>query len=291
MTKEKFTFIIKGIIYSLIITLIFIILYLVKNYYQFGKLEIAPTFPFSLFIGTAGLTFAIIASLEARSALNQSEEIIRVIGSFHMDFSDIIEELPRSIAKSSNELKLFIPTPAYGYLFQEKKVSMQFISELETKLNIILRELNQNEFSPFNLEIIFLGFEVQQIYLKRAEEMDLFQEYSDLTNSILNKIKLIQGKIIKIDNENINISIKILNKDPHIRIFLYNENIEGKEKKIAKIWFAQTKIKNQQFEASGFTSERPEMVRAIEMLFNLYSNDSKPIQFDLDKIQNFIILK
>jgi len=291
MTKEKFRFVIKGIIYSLIITLIFIILYLVKNYYQFGKLEIAPTFPFSLFIGIAGLTFAIIASLEARGALNQSEEIIRIIGSFHMDFSDIIEELHHSIAESSNEFKLFIPTSAYGYLFQEKKASMEFISELEKKLNVILKDLDQKESSPSNLQIIFLGSEVQQIYLKRAVEMDLFQEYSDLTNTTLNKIKQIQEKIIKNGNKNIELTIKILDQDPHIRIFLYNENIDGEKKKIAKVWFAQTEIKNQQFEASGFSSERPEMVRAIDMLFNLYSNDSKLIQFDIDNIKDFIKLK
>lgn len=294
----------RGLLFSIIIAFIllsFLILFGLDFLTRVPSLQPAPLFVvISILLGVMSATFAILARIEARGALNRADEIRETIGSFRSNFREIMHEMPIFIKDANYSLRMMIPTPFYGYLFQQKISATNFLEQFQNKLNQL-----QNPNSSFSkLDVILLNpidlkTEKSQshIYLQRSLAINTAHHnfFVQKTLTILNDLKAAAMAIEANTNlQHKSLKFKILDKyDPHVRLFVSDiENQEiTDELQMGKtfIVFTETKVigngDDVPFKASGFRSFRAEMVDSLNMLFNLYEEDSTDVGIDsIDEI-------
>ena len=91
----------------------------------------------ALFLAVGGSVFAVLARVDAKAASKKSDEIRESIASFRVTFSQVMGAIPDFIKGSQHSLYLMIPTPFYGFLFNEETSSKRFAHDLRNKLDAL----------------------------------------------------------------------------------------------------------------------------------------------------------
>lgn len=250
-----------------------------------------------IFIGFISALFAVLATCDASGAFKASTAIIDTIGSFKNDFKDVMEELQKFVPDSKKYLRIMVPTIFYGFLFGQKELALDCLDKLRRKLEEIELWLCRNDGTPppFLLEIILINGGLQQRYLKKAmdkENAGLFDGYSGGVESFFKLVSQIQ-KTSRAQGGSCPIEVHTLNYDPYVRLFIRDyDPHRNQETTKAFILFSQTDWeKKEKFQSSGFIASREEMVKAFNMLFELFWHESKPIDVNSKFIDNLIRIK
>jgi hypothetical protein len=247
-----------------------------------------------LYLGFAGALFAVIATYEASGAFKTSTEIMETIGSFRDDFKSIMKDMEEFIPAAQESLLIMVPTVFYGFLFRQEMLAQACLDALNHKLEGINRCFNVAEGKEvtfnFKLEIVLVG-NLQQDYLKMARDKgdDIFFRYKSGLENFFENVNKIQNllKMRGYDRNKWPIKIYILKNDPHVRIFIRDLSASVWRNAKAFISFTQSDCKDTTYEAVGFVATRTEMIKAFNMLFDLFQSESKEADVDSQFIDEF----
>ena len=250
-----------------------------------------------LFLGFVGALFAVIATYEASGAFKTSTEIMETIGSFRDDFEGIMKEMEQFIPGARKSLRIMVPTVFYGFLFGQEVSAQACLDGLNHKLEEINMwfNANGNKVGYFNLEIILINGGLQQNYLKMARDKndDFFLRYrtglENFFNSVCKFHQLLEMR--KISQNDWPVKIYILENDPHIRIFIRDYVSSAGQTARAFISFTQSDCKETPFGAVGFVASRTEMIKAFDVLFQLFRNESKEMVVNAEFVDGLTRIK
>lgn len=231
---------------------------------SFYHLEMIKEF-MEMILVVFGTVFAVLAMIDAHQAFHKAKQVEEAIGSFRLNFSDILEEMTNMVNTTNGRLSILIPTPAYGYLFGEPDKSKQLLNAIATFI--------QKDKTHLELYLVFgakpssVRTQIPQQYLRRADKLVKNkmagvreQEYEQL---IENLFQVISQHSAKVD-------LYLLKSDPNVRIIV--GDAENPDKRSCLLSFAQSNPDDikREFQSKGFKSTRSEMVQAMQDRLKVY---------------------
>ncbi len=238
-------------------------------------------------LGSFGAIFAILAMIDAHKAFVKAEQVEEAIGSFRMSFQDVIDEMVKMCRNAQHTLSILIPTPGYGYLFDETDLSRSLVEELEafirrdgTKLDLFLIVGDQSRPAK---ELI------PQRYLRRAFQLE--EERKSRAVTARGYIELIERVFSAVDTNASKAKLTILKADPNIRLIIADDQ---QDNRCCLLSFAQSDPANiaREFKSTGFKSTHGHMVQAVNDLLAVYSSElgSEVEHAQIDYIKSFYVM-
>ena len=215
-------------------------------------------------LGVCGATYAVFAMFDAHRAFQKSKDVEEAVGSFRRTFKSILEEMVLMIRNATTELRILIPTPGYGYLFDETELSEVFVTALEAFLG---RPETRLELCLVLGPGSRTGGSLPQRYLARAQKLEM-RELGGIREETY--VALVERVFALIAHHPDQATCWVLDSDPNVRIIL--ADADNPVARRCLLSFAQSNPDNidSKFEATGFVSTRAEMVAAVSDLLSLY---------------------
>jgi len=221
-----------------------------------------------LFLAIVGGVFAFLATEDAHRAFIKAREVQEAVGSFRVGFAPILEEMTDTLKAAASTVVLLLPTPVYGYLFGQPKLSIAFVDELalylrreSTSLKLCLVRGDKEAAAPRSWS--------PQQYLRRGYRL---QADKGSTVRVETYVEQVARFFALLQDREGQVELYLLSSDPNVRILIADDEHESAKCVLA---FAPSQIHDTTltFEAMGFMSTRKEMIIAAKTLWHFYATE------------------
>jgi hypothetical protein len=218
-------------------------------------------------LGVGGCVFAVLAMRDAHAAFQEAVEVRKAVGSFRLSFRAILEAMVFICRDADSEIRLLLPTPAYGFLFGEEGQSRELVAALGALID--RRSTGK--------VVLYLVCDASPAYANRCTPQRYLRRAYELRNSDGTRVVDPSGYVALVnqvfdlaEKYPERVTIHTLRTDPNIRVAIADPDDVKRRKCVLAFACSSADEATRDFRSSGFTSTQMEMVHAARDLLGVY---------------------